>query len=393
MNFNFGMRYIRQHIGIIIKEYDGRLPLAHFLKIYFKKNPKLGSRDRKILSEMAYCWYRCNKGIETKYLEFDEKVNACLFLCSINPKLIESFLPDAWIPELGRNVSERLELLKEHNIHFNINRLFPFENNMSTGITKDDWELSMLTQPLLFIRIRKYKKKAIALLTENNISFEFINDTCAAIQNGAAVDKILPEDMYVVQDASSQETGKYFNPIKGQKWYDCCSGAGGKSLLLKDIEPGVHLTVSDVRESILHNLKERFKTYHHALPIPILLDVADKAKTATILGNKQFDSIICDVPCTGSGTWARTPEQLYFFDPIQITKISTLQKAIAINMASYLTKDGKLIYITCSIFKEENEHVVKEIVSRTGLKLKKMHLINGIQNRADSMFIAVLSNT
>lgn len=383
------MRYIRQHIAVIIHLYKGDVPLTHFLKNYFKQHPKLGSRDRKILSEMAYCWYRCEKGIESKGLDFDEKMNACLFLCSNNP-LIASFLPDAWEPANGKSITERLDLLHEHNIYFDVKKLFPNQLTLSDNLQQEDWLLSMLEQPKLFIRIRKKKKEIIALLQEKKIPFEFLTDTCLALPNGAAIDKLLPADAYVVQDASSQKTGQYFHPQKNEHWYDCCSGAGGKSLLLKDMEPGVQLTVSDTRESILHNLKERFTLYHRSQPEAYKLDVSDKVHLKKQLGNKQFNAIICDVPCTGSGTWARTPEQLYFFKPAGLQDISHVQKTIAVNAASLLSKGGKLIYITCSVFKKENEDVVKEIIKDTGLYLEEVKLIKGISIHADSMFVTVL---
>lgn len=383
------MRYIRQHIAVIIHLYKGDVPLTHFLKNYFKQHPKLGSRDRKILGEMAYCWYRCEKGIESKGLDFDEKMNACLFLCSNNP-LISSFLPGAWEPATGKGIAERMDLLHEHHIFFDVKKLFPHNITFSDNLQKDDWLLSVLEQPKLFIRIRKKKKEIIGLLEEKNIPFEFLTDTCLALPNGAPIDKLLPADAYVVQDASSQKTGQYFQPQKNEHWYDCCSGAGGKSLLLKDLEASVKLSVSDTRESILHNLKDRFTLYHRNPPEAYKLDVSDKAQIKEQFGHKQFNAIICDVPCTGSGTWARTPEQLYFFKPDALQTIVQRQKSIAANVPSLLQKNGRLIYITCSVFKKENEDVVKEILKETGIYLEELKLINGINIHADSMFIAIL---
>lgn len=97
------------------------------------------------------------------------------------------------------------------------------------------------------------------------------------------------------------------------------------------------------------------------------------------------------MPCSGSGTWARTPEQLYFFEEKIVDTISTLQKQIATNVASYLKEGGKLFYITCSAFERENDEVVRHILENTNLKPEQQQLINGIGNKADSMFIAVFS--
>jgi 16S rRNA (cytosine967-C5)-methyltransferase len=67
-----------------------------------------------------------------------------------------------------------------------------------------------------------------------------------------------------------------------------------------------------------------------------------------------------------------------------------LQQQIAVNVSRHLKPGGRLFYITCSVFREENEAVVAEIVKQTGLKVVRMQLINGIAARADSMFMAIL---
>ena len=122
----------------------------------------------------------------------------------------------------------------------------------------------------------------------------------------------------------------------------------------------------------------------------LLADVTDGVQLKKVLRDRVFDSIICDVPCSGSGTWARTPEQMYFFNPANQIKYPAWQKNIAINAAQYLKPGGRLLYITCSVFEEENEQVLNEVMKVTGLQLVSSQLINGIRIKADSMFVGVL---
>lgn len=366
------MRYLQQHINTITESYKGDLPLAHFLKNYFKQYPILGSRDRKILSGLLYSYYRAGHGFEGK----------------------------AWFDELSRQWFSEPKKFSDFSLHqwinghkqfsFDINGLFPYNVQLSDGIERNEWPISMLTQPELFIRIHKNKVRIVKLLNDAGIPYSFVTDTCLALPNGAKIDALLPADTYVVQDASSQRTGSYFKPKKGEQWYDCCAGAGGKSLLLMDAEPGVRLTVSDRRESIIHNLKQRFHLYGHKPPESIVVDVADKAQLDAALKNRKFDNIICDAPCSGSGTWARTPEQLYFFAPASVEEYSSLQRSIAGNVSRFLAPGGRLIYITCSIFRQENEDVVSSIENDTSLKNIDMQIINGTGIKADSMFVSVL---
>lgn len=369
------MRYLWQHINKITADYDGSLPLVHYLKHYCKQYPKLGSRDRRMLSTIIYCWYRCSKGLGPEHTQPNETtIKSCLAACGVN------------LAEYERAFTDVDTLI----LPVNTNLLFPGQVELSHGITRETWLNSMLHQPDLFIRIRKNEKQICRTLDHNYIDYSFVHPGCLRLPNGTAVDKLLPPDSYVVQDASSQETGTLFHPNTGDKWYDCCSGAGGKSLLLMDKGVQVALTVSDKRASILHNLGERFRLYGHPRPTAVVADASDQAELNGKLGSQKFDHIICDVPCTGSGTWARTPEQLYFFQPASISQFSALQQRIATNVASFLKPGGSLVYITCSVFREENEMAISTVSASTGLAVQEQRLINGIARRSDSMFAAVL---
>lgn len=387
------LRYIYQHIAAILSHYDGSLPLTHFLKNYYKQYPKLGSRDRKILSEMAYCWYRAERGLNPA-LSFEDRIHAALFLCASNQKVINPLLPDALKLNDGLSYAQKQEVLNLHfasgNV-FSLQSLWGFDTKLSDGIDMQQWLQTMLSQPDMFIRIRRNKEKLSGILQSHSISYKEITADCIALPNGSKIDEILPEADYVVQDASSQQTGSFFHPLPKQHWWDCCSGAGGKSLLLTDKQPAIKLTVSDTRESILHNLIQRFKRYGLPLPATVKADIANEKDVQLQLGTATFDGIICDVPCTGSGTWARTPEQLYFFREDTLRQITGVQKSIAANAVSHLKAGGTIIYITCSVFREENEDVVTHILLQSSnIELISMQLINGAAVHADSMFVAVL---
>ena len=383
------LRYIWQHIHSIIDNYNGAIPLSHFLKNYFRLHPKLGSRDRKIISELIYCYYRCSKAFESD-LSLEEKIKVSLFICETSVKQTLQFLPEDWQAKKSLKLQERIDYLGGIGVNFSPDDIISFTAMLSDGIRSQEWLKSMLQQPRLFIRLRKNNTEIRRILTDNGVDFFEVADNCFSLPNTTPVDRFLPAECYVVQDASSQKTGSYFKPKSGEKWWDCCSGAGGKSLLLKDLEPSVQLTVSDKRASILHNLSDRCKLYKHVLPQQFVLDVSDKEELNKKMSGALFDNIICDVPCTGSGTWARTPEQLYFFEETTIRDFSERQKAVSGNVVQYLKRGGRLIYITCSVFEEENEAVVNYLLKNHQLEIEKKELINGVEIKADSMFIAVL---
>ena len=97
------------------------------------------------------------------------------------------------------------------------------------------------------------------------------------------------------------------------------------------------------------------------------------------------------MPCSGSGTWSRTPEQLYFFEESKIAYYANLQKKIISNAVKALKPGSVLLYITCSVFTEENEDAVNFIQEQLHLKLVSANYFKGYQQRADTLFAALFS--
>src|SRR5690606_34956666 len=114
--------------------------------------------------------------------------------------------------------------------------------------------------------------------------------------------------------------------------------------------------------------------------------------TQSILGDEKFDGIILDVPCSGCGTWGRTPEMIQHFSKEKLDEFTTLQKSIASNVIKHLKKGAPLVYMTCSVYAEENENMVRYLGDQFDLQREKMELIKGYHNRADSMFSVRLIN-
>ena len=155
-----------------------------------------------------------------------------------------------------------------------------------------------------------------------------------------------------------------------------------------DLNPEINLTVSDIREAILINLKKRFEKAGIKKYKSFTCDLSSKF----LIPNTQFHIILCDVPCTGSGTWSRTPEQLVFFEAGKIDQYNSMQKNIVSNAIAQLIKGGHFVYITCSVFKKENEAMVDFIQQKHNLTLQRMELLKGYDKKADSLFIAVFNS-
>ena len=374
-------QYGEEKVGL-----QSRQPFSSFLKKYFAQHKKHGSNDRKQISHLCYCFFRLGK--LSPDLSVEEKILAGLFLCSNKPNNILSELKPEWNAQVEQSAKEKL-LTLDHSLR--IDEIFPWRKELSNGIEYGQFCESFFIQPDLFLRLRPGSESIVKeKLLASGISFSQMNSACLRLPNNSKVENFIALDKEaVVQDYSSQQIKEYLK-IAGENLrspmsvWDCCAASGGKSLLLYDTNQKISLTVSDIRESILANLKKRFenagiKKYKEF--------IAELAKPFS--SQKLFDLIVCDAPCTGSGTWSRTPEQLYFFNEKKIEEYSSLQKKIVSNITPSLKQNGHLLYVTCSVFKSENEEVVNYVRNELDLELAKMETLIGYDKKADTMFAAL----
>ena len=371
----------------ILSQYKGEEPFPSFLRKFFSQNKKYGSKDRKHISHLCYCYFRLGKSMTA--ISIEEQLLVGLFLCSSESNEILKELKPEWNEAVATNIEEKISLT---GISISIQNIFSWQNELSETIDANEFIYSHLQQPDLFLRLRPGKEALVKQkLKTAGISFDVVSETCLVLPNSSKIDEVIELDKEaVVQDYSSQRVGEFLHPFRkrqsDQVW-DCCAASGGKSIMAKDILGEIDLTVTDVRESILINLKKRFaaagiKNYKSV--------IADLSQPLKYFDNESFNIIIADVPCSGSGTWGRTPEQLIFFDDKKIEEYTGLQKTIISNVIPKLKIDGYLLYITCSVFKKENEEVIDFIQEKFHLGVVKVELLKGYDNKADTMFAALL---
>jgi len=375
----------------VLETFPGDKPLAKFLPDFFKRNKQMGSNDRRSASRLLYNYFRLGKAVSEKSIE--QRLFLAEFLCnSVNNPFLHHFRPDL-NDKIYWTLDEKINYASLHE-GLAIKELFPFTKHLSDGIDEEAFLRSFFVQPDLFIRIHPQAVSwVLKTLEENIIDFKLIAEHTVALPNGTNLNALFPDNNfpvkpYEVQDLSSQQTVGFFKPNRYEHWWDACAASGGKSLLLFSEQPDIKLLVSDIRESVLDNLDERFiaaglRTYQKKL-----IDLTKNADPE--IHHYEFDGIILDAPCTGSGTWGRTPEMISQFEEYKIKGFQNLQMTIAANIIKYLKPGKPLIYITCSVFKEENEEIVAWLQKTHGMQLEGSELIKGYKNKADTMFVARL---
>ncbi len=379
-----------QTAASIVRQYDGSMPLAAWLKQFFKLHSKAGSTDRKQIAHLCYCFFRT--GSAFTQLSPEEKFLTACFLCSDTPnKVLEELRPD-WNAMVGLPIEKKIALLSASG---EVKNIFPFASALSSSIDTELFNQSFLVQPDLFIRVRPGKNEVVEQrLKDASIPFTMKHPGCIALSNQTKIETLFNiDEEVVVQDMNSQLVLQPIEDLQDHhasfKAWDCCAASGGKSILLLDQFPRARLSLSDVRPAILHNLQNRFKRagihqYRHF--------VSDIASPGFRL-NEKFDLIICDAPCSGSGTWSRTPEQLAFFKEEKIDHYAALQNKIVANAARQLKDGGVFLYITCSVFSKENEEVVASIQSELSLTHRSSRYFKGYDQKADTLFAAAFTKS
>lgn len=185
---------------------------------------------------------------------------------------------------------------------------------------------------------------------------------------------------YEVQDEGSQLAVFYADAKPNERVLDFCAGAGGKSLALAcEMKNTGHIRAYDVEERKLRTLEKR----------------AERAG-ATIIKTGEpegdYDLVLVDAPCSGTGTWRRQPDAKWRLTEGKLKGYMNLQREILEAAAKYVKPGGRMVYITCSMLPGENEDQVEWFLSRhKGFKSSKHYLhLSPLKSYTDGFFAASL---
>jgi 16S rRNA (cytosine967-C5)-methyltransferase len=369
----------------LLETYEGKEPFHLFAKNYFREHRKHGSRDRKAILQFCYSCFRLGKAAQDWPL--DEQIRAGYFLCATAPSPTLEHINPEWNQHATDPIPEKIKWLSRP---LEPERIFPWHDQLSDGMDAEAFNLSFLQQPLVYLRVRP-GREAIVREKLKPVPHEWVSDLAIAVESNTKLQDILRiDEEVVIQDLSSQAIGELMKqaqlPARPQVW-DACAASGGKSILAADVLGNIQLTLSDIRPSILLNLKNRFRNAGIVSGQSMVIDLSDPQAP---LPKGLFDLVIADLPCTGSGTWGRNPEQLYFFEDGSIQVYAQLQAKILRQAAKKVKPGGYLLYCTCSVFREENEANVDAWLQESAWERVDQRLIKGYSQKADTLFGALL---
>lgn len=162
-----------------------------------------------------------------------------------------------------------------------------------------------------------------------------------------------------LQDAASQLVTSVIRPVPGERVLDLCAGGGGKTLALAAVMgPDGEVTAYDVNPARMRNLPVR------ADRAGARIRLADDATLADAVG--QFDRILIDAPCSGTGAYRRNPDQKWRISASVLTGLVRTQGEILDRARTLLRPGGQLVYATCSSLWSENEAQPRAALERWG---------------------------
>jgi 16S rRNA (cytosine967-C5)-methyltransferase len=185
---------------------------------------------------------------------------------------------------------------------------------------------------------------------------------CGLMLNRPVAVEQLPgfaDGMVSVQDAGAQLAAGYLDLAPGQRVLDACAAPGGKTAHILETE-AVSLTALEV-DSGRCRLVERNLA---RLGLTARVKNADCSMPETWWDGTPFDRVLADVPCSASGVVRRHPDIKWLRRATDIRTFATRQAHILDALWPVLVQGGKLLYVTCSVFPEENEAVLDAFCTR-----------------------------
>jgi 16S rRNA (cytosine967-C5)-methyltransferase len=218
--------------------------------------------------------------------------------------------------------------------------------------------------PPLTLRVNQRRITAeayLARLEANGMAAQRIGDAAVVLDRPRPVEQIpgFADGLVSVQDASAQRAAPWLDLAPGQRVLDACAAPGGKTAHI--------LEIADVELIALDNdaaRLERVRANLARLGLAAHIACGDACVPDGWWDGRPFDRILADVPCSASGVVRRHPDIKWLRHAADIAQFAQAQRRMLDALWQLLAGGGKLLYATCSVFREENHLQVEQFLER-----------------------------
>lgn len=320
--------------------------------------------DDALLQALLWCsLYALESGRYAEYTVVDQAVRAC--------NLLEKWNAKGYVNALLRGAIRRratLESVIERNPEARYQHPGWWIDTVRAAYPAH-WEEVLAAgnlHPPMTLRVNRRRGTAddyAAKLAGAGIASRRIGDTALLLERPLPVDRLpgFSEGEVSVQDASAQHAAPYLDLSAGQRVLDACAAPGGKTAHILETAD-VDLTALDADSArvtrIATNL-ERLRLTAGGVT------AADCRHPDEWWDGAPFDRVLADVPCSASGVVRRHPDGKWLRRAEDPARFAARQAEILHSLWQVLGLNGKLLYVTCSVFPRENDGTVEDFLRRT----------------------------
>lgn len=242
----------------------------------------------------------------------------------------------------------------------------------------------------VFLRVntaRTDRAGAVAMLAVDGIEAVPVTGVSSALhvivnERKIASSKAYQDGLVELQDPSSQKAILALGITPGLRVLDYCAGGGGKSLALAAL--GAQVTAHDIDPRRMVDIAPR------AARAGVAIEIATQNELSAMT---PFDMVLCDAPCSGSGTWRRTPMAKWDFSADRLQELTAIQSNVLDEGAILVRSGGTLAYATCSVFEIENNVQAQAFADRTASFTLESSDLTIPREDGDGFFLATLVST
>ena len=342
---------------ILSEVFKDERPADHIINDYVRKRKYIGSKDRRFIIDAVWNIIRRRLRLAFETQSHDARQILLTYLQDEDFDLVADG-SEYGLAALNKEEKARLKNLTDDKVYPNYVEdecpkwLYEKINNPAlvqslNQTAPADLRVNMADRQMiknrlqgegLFFSITPYSP--FGLRSEERINL----NNCMSYQEG----------LIEVQDEASQLAAFLCSVTPDEKVVDYCAGAGGKSLAIAayNRNEGV-IYAHDADWNRMDAIKERAVRLG-IRNIRLLKNVEDT----------DYDCFILDAPCSGSGTWRRSPDAKFRLTPEKLQDLNNVQAEILETSYCHTKKGGRIVYMTCSVLKDENENMVEAFAAR-----------------------------
>ncbi len=221
------------------------------------------------------------------------------------------------------------------------------------------------THPPMCLRVNRRRAQpeaCLAQLAAAGMPARRVGESALLLDKPVPVTRLpgFAEGLISVQDAGAQQCARLLDLAPGQRVLDACAAPGGKCAHILE-SADVEVTALDADASRAARIAPGLQRLGLAADVR----AADCTALESWWDQRPFDRVLADVPCTGSGVARRHPDIKWLRRAGDARGFAQRQAAILDALWRVLAPGGKLLYVTCSVFREENDAVLEAFGART----------------------------